>query len=60
MNYQEDLIDEIWSDRPAMSEEPAFDLDVKYAGETVADKLARIRKEMKDAGANTHVMNNTG
>ena len=56
VNYQEDLIDEIWSDRPAMSEEPAFDLDVKYAGETVADKLARIRKEMKDAGANTHVM----
>ena len=56
VNYQEDLIDEIWSDRPAMSEEPAFDLDVKYAGETVADKLARIRKEMKAAGANTHVM----
>ena len=56
VNYQEDLIDEIWSDRPAMSEEPAFDLDVKYAGETVADKLARIRKEMKDAGANAHVM----
>ena len=25
-------------------------------GGAVADKLARIRKEMKDAGANTHVM----
>ena len=52
VNYQVDLIDEIWEDRPALSEEPAFDLDVKYAGETVESKLARIREEMKESGAN--------
>lgn len=56
LQYQVDLIDEIWEERPALSEEPAFDLDVKYAGETVESKLARIRKEMKEAGANTHVI----
>ncbi len=56
VQYQVDLIDEIWEDRPALSEEPAFDLDVKYAGETVESKLARIRKEMKEAGANVHVI----
>ena len=56
VNYQVDLIDEIWGDRPVLSEEPAFDLDVKYAGETVASKLARIREEMKQAGTNVHVV----
>ena len=56
VNYQVDLIDEIWEDRPVLSEEPAFDLDVKYAGETVASKLARIREEMKQAGTNVHVV----
>lgn len=56
VNYQVDLIDEIWEDRPVLSEEPAFNLDVKYAGETVASKLARIRKEMKEAGTNVHVV----
>lgn len=56
VNYQVDLIDEIWEDRPVLSEEPAFDLDVKYAGENVASKLARIREEMKQAGTNVHVV----
>lgn len=56
VNYQVDLIDEIWEDRPVLFEEPAFDLDVKYAGETVASKLARIREEMKQAGTNVHVV----
>lgn len=56
VNYQVDLIDEIWEDRPVLSEEPAFDLDVKYAGENVASKLARIREEMKEAGTNVHVV----
>ena len=56
MLYQADLIHEIWEDRPVLSEEPAFDLDVKYAGETVAGKLTRIREEMKKAGTNVHVV----
>ena len=56
VNYQVDLIDEIWEDRPVLSEEPAFNLYVKYAGETVASKLARIREEMKEAGTNVHVV----
>ncbi len=56
IQYQVDLIDEIWEDRPALSKEPAFDLDLKYAGESVESKLARIRKEMKEAGANAHVI----
>ncbi len=51
----EDLIDLIWNDRPELPANPAWILDVKYAGETVESKLNRIRKEMKDKGANTHI-----
>lgn len=54
--YSEDLIDEIWEDRPPLSEEPVFLLDIKYTGESTADKLARIRKEMKAHGATAHVL----
>lgn len=54
--YQEDLIDGIWTDRPAMSEEPAFSLELKYAGESTKDKLIRIREEMKRCHANVHIL----
>lgn len=54
--YHEDLIDMIWTDRPEMSTAPAFSLGIEYAGESAADKLARIRKEMKEAGADVHVL----
>lgn len=54
--YEHDLIDLIWENRPALSTEPVFGLDVTYAGETVASKLARIREEMKKHGATAHVL----
>ncbi|WP_099191377.1 aminopeptidase P family N-terminal domain-containing protein [Tepidibacter mesophilus] len=54
--YDCDLIDDIWENRPALSKKPAFALDIKYTGESTASKLERIRKSMKDAGTNTHVI----
>lgn len=54
--YEYDLIDHIWEDRPALSEEPVFALNLKYTGETVASKLSRIREDMKNAGATAHVL----
>ena len=51
INYSEDLIDQIWEDRPALSEEPAFALDESYTGESTASKLSRVREAMKEAGA---------
>lgn len=56
VDYQEDLIDEIWNDRPPLSEEPAFFLEEKYTGESTASKLARIRKEMEEAGCDAHIV----
>ena len=54
--YEYDLIDKIWTDRPALSEKPVFELGIEYTGETVASKLARIRTEMKKAGATVHIL----
>lgn len=56
IEYNYDLIDEIWEDRPVLSEEPAFALGVEYTGESVASKLARVRAAMKDAGATAHII----
>ncbi len=54
--YAYDLIDEIWEERPALSAEPAWILEEKYAGETAAYKLSRIREYMKDNGASVHIL----
>ena len=54
--YDYDLVDEGWEDRPALSEEPVFALELKYAGETTESKLARIREYMKECGAAKHIL----
>ncbi len=51
-----DLIDEIWTDRPPISGDPAFALDLSCTGESTHGKLARIREAMKKAGATVHVL----
>ncbi|NMM63894.1 M24 family metallopeptidase [Clostridium sp. P21] len=56
IKYDCDLIDDIWEDRPTLSEKPAFALDIKYTGESTASKLKRVRESMKAAGANAHVI----
>ncbi|MCD7862576.1 MAG: aminopeptidase P family N-terminal domain-containing protein [Lachnospiraceae bacterium] len=56
ISYREDLIDKIWTDRPALSTNPAFHLDIRYTGETAKSKLARIREEMQKEGADLHVL----
>lgn len=56
IDYDEDLIDQIWEDRPPLSDKPAFFLEEKYSGESSAHKLERVRKVMKDNGATVHII----
>ncbi len=56
INYSEDLVGEVWADRPALSEKPAFALGEEYTGESTESKLARVREAMKKAGADVHVI----
>lgn len=56
ISYEGDLLDEVWEDRPALSDAKAFLLDVKYSGEDFTSKIARVRNAMKEAGATTHIL----
>lgn len=56
VNGQMDLVGEIWSDRPALSAEPAYELEVRYAGRTRADKLREVREALAKNGADLLVL----
>ncbi len=56
IEYSVDYIDDIWTERPILSKEPAFFLEEKYSGESTAHKLERVRSAMKDQGATVHVI----
>ncbi|MDD2956930.1 MAG: aminopeptidase P family protein [Lachnospiraceae bacterium] len=51
ISCQLDLIDEIWTDRPALSAEPAWTLELKYAGKPRNEKISQIRKAMAEKKA---------
>lgn len=51
-----DLIGDIWTNRPAMSKQPAFMLDETYSGESTSSKLARVREKMTKVNASVHLL----
>lgn len=51
-----DLVGDIWKDRPALSCEPAWSLDLKYAGKPRSEKFADIRKAMAEKKADYFVL----
>ena len=51
-----DLIDAIWTDRPAEPLGPIVLHDQRYAGESAADKLARIRADLRKQTADALVV----
>ncbi|MFU8769238.1 MAG: aminopeptidase P family protein [Desulfotignum sp.] len=51
-----DLVGDLWQDRPPMPVTPAWEFDVRFAGQSRADKIAQIRKDLAKAGADCHVM----
>ena len=56
INCSKDLVGEIWTSRPAMSCEPIWSLDVKYAGKSTVEKLSDLREVMKKNKAQIHLM----
>jgi Xaa-Pro aminopeptidase len=49
-----DLLDEVWTDRPALPADPVFEHVAPYAVLPRADKLGATRAAMKQLGANRH------
>ncbi|MDO5425711.1 MAG: aminopeptidase P family protein [Eubacteriales bacterium] len=52
----EDLIGEIWEDRPALSCEPVWELDIQWSGKARAAKCEEIREAMKKEGADAFLL----
>ena len=55
-SVNEDLIGEIWQDRPSLSCEQVMELDVKWAGKSREDKLQEIRTKLKEKNADLFVL----
>lgn len=56
ISYQEDLIDLVWENRPSISKEKAFELDIKYAGESRVNKLNQIKERLNKLNADLLIL----
>ncbi len=52
----EDLVDFVWEDRPAMSCEPVMILKEEYSGKSTSEKITDVRKAMKEKHADIHLI----
>ncbi len=56
LRFDLDLCDAAWKNRPALIHHPVFVLSEEYAGESVEEKLTRVREKMKKEEAGIHVL----
>ena len=56
LRFDLDLCDAAWENRPALIHHPVFVISEEYAGESVEEKLTRVREEMKKEEAGIHVL----
>ncbi len=56
IEYMTDLVNDVWEDRPPLSDKPCFYLDEKWTGESSASKLAKVRAKMDEYGATVHII----
>ncbi|THH27358.1 hypothetical protein EUX98_g6829 [Antrodiella citrinella] len=48
VSLSDNLVDSVWTDRPPRPANKVFPLDVKYSGQSHREKIAELRKEIKD------------
>lgn len=53
---QEDLVGEIWAERPALSAEPVRELNAELVGKSRAEKLMDVRAELAREGADAVII----
>ncbi|WP_061692815.1 aminopeptidase family protein P, partial [Neisseria meningitidis] len=56
IEHPNDLLDQVWTSRPAIPAETVFIHDPAYVSETAAEKLARVRAVMAEKGADYHLV----
>lgn len=52
----DDLLDGVWTDRPALPTDTIFEHDLRFAGSSRGEKLGMLRKRMEELGATDHVV----
>lgn len=53
---EEDLVGQIWEDRPNLPAHPVWILEEKYAGKSAVQKIAELRESMKKVKATVHIL----
>lgn len=56
IEYNYDLINDIWEDRCSLPNKKAFLLGSEYTGASFSEKLARVREAMKEKKATSHII----
>ncbi|BAE86481.1 aminopeptidase P family protein [Desulfitobacterium hafniense] len=56
IKFDQDLVGQLWQDRPPIPARDIFIHDVSYAGRSRVEKLNDLRQQMKGKGANVHVL----
>lgn len=54
--FYEDLVGEIWEERPQLPKEPVWILEDKYAGKPASEKIAELRAVMEEHRATAHIL----
>jgi Xaa-Pro aminopeptidase len=55
-NPKIDIINDVWNNRPAMPNSKAFEYELRYAGQTISEKLTIIRQELENCKANACIL----
>ncbi|HSQ88295.1 aminopeptidase P family protein [Romboutsia sp.] len=56
IEYNYDLVNNIWEDRCELPNKKAFLLGTEYTGASFSEKLVRVREAMKEKKATTHII----
>lgn len=52
----DDLVNDIWEDRPTLPKEKVIDHDITFAGKKTSDKIKEIRKAMNEQDVDTYII----
>lgn len=53
---EQDLVGQVWTDRPALASSRVWILEDRFAGKSAAEKLAELRALMRQKGAGFHII----
>ena len=56
IKIDEDLLDELWIDRPELPNGEAFIHNIKYCGKSAGEKINEVREKMKELGAENYII----